>query len=145
MQIDLRVVMSDGETVADLKAALAELAGGGTVVNTTVVNEAPKAEKAAPAKAAPAKAAPAKAAPAKAAAPKAEPAPEPEKPAEPEAAAPADDADDEAKMETAVERATGLINAGNADTLRAHLGEIGVKRVSELEGEQLDKFLELTA
>lgn len=99
---------------------------------STQVTEKLQAEKA---KAPAAKAAPAKATASKAQT-KTEPAAEPTPPA-------GDDAD--AKMEQAVGRATALINSGDADKLRTLLSEIGVKRVSELTGDDLDTFLEKTA
>lgn len=131
-------------------AVLAALGGNGTVevhLNGSAPERAkPESAKVAErlqeakpepaAKAAPAKAAPAKAAPAKAAAPKAEP--------KAETPAPAED-DAEAQLELAVSRATALINGGNADKLRGILGEIGVKRVSELAGDDLTRFLAETA
>lgn len=125
---------------------LAALGGAGTTVNVytedgavpTAKTESSKvAEKLQEAKPAAGRpepgraAAPAKAAPAKAAA---SPEPAAEEPA-----------DDEAKMELAVGRATALINSGDADELRDILGELGVKRVSELAGGYLDAFLEKTA
>lgn len=96
---------------------------------------------------APAAAAPAKAA--KKAAPKAEkaaPAPEPEPEDEPEADAEpeADEdlvGDDGPTMEDAVALATKLVSSGQAAKVKAALGEVGAKKVSEIKAGDIATFV----
>lgn len=93
-------------------------------------------EVATPAAAAPA---PAKKAAAKKAAPKPEPVVEPEP--EDEDVLGTDDEPTEYTMADAVARATEIVQAGGADTVKAALADIGVAKVSHLKADQINEFM----
>ena len=119
---------SDRRALYAMSAALTEPVGGSPIPKSALRPEP------APAKAAPAKAAPAKAAPAKAAPAKAEPAVDPAKPAV--------DPGPAVDLDTAVAVATDLVARGKTADVKLALAAAGAKRVSELKGTAIAKFLE---
>ena len=129
---------SDRRALYAMSAALTEPVGGSPIPKSALRPEPAPAKaapaKAAPAKAAPAKAAPAKAAPAKAAPAKAEPAVDPAKPAV--------DPGPAVDLDTAVAVATDLVARGKTADVKLALAAAGAKRVSELKGTAIAKFLE---
>lgn len=137
LDVSIRITDQDGPLGETELRVLAALTGDAKPATTTT----PAPAKAAPAK----KAQPAKVPPKDdkvAEQPKEENVAGEPKPAAKAAPAKAESDDDsEAQMELAVERATALINGGEADKLRGILTGLDVKRVSELEGDALAKFL----
>jgi ribosomal protein S8E len=110
---------------AALAADLISLINGGTATVTAEPTPAP-----APAKKTAAK---------KAAAPKPEPVVEPEP--EDEDVLGTDDEPTEYTMADAVARATEIVQAGGADTVKAALADIGVAKVSHLKADQINEFM----
>jgi hypothetical protein len=146
--INTEIPLSDTDRDV-LRALLGETLytrGGVTTVNVNVPPDeeepAPAAKKAAPAK----KTAPAK----KAAAKKAEPEPEPEDDPEDEPVEGNTDEDDESEpdedgadpLDLAVARATELLSEGETAKVKAALKAAGAKKVSELKGASVQKFLD---
>lgn len=133
MQIQFTVNTGDVLTDADkafLRVLLGEDNVPATVTNISVVPDKPAPAKPAPAKPAPAKPAPAKPAPAKPA-----PAPEPE----PE---PVPEKEDGPSVQDAIVAATKFIEQDRVPEVRAILTELGVKKVGDLSGSNIQAFLD---
>ena len=123
MQIQFTVNTGDVLTDAD-KAFLRVLLGEDNVP-ATVTNISAVPDKPAPAKPAPAKPAPAKPAPT----PKPEPEPVPEK-------------EDGPSVQDAIVAATKFIEQDRVPEVRAILTELGVKKVGDLSGSNIQAFLD---
>lgn len=123
----MQITINTAEPLSDVDVA----------VLRTLLGESAEVPVSAPAAAAPAKAA-------KKAAPKAEKsAPEPEPEEEPEAEADEDlvGGDDAPTMEDAVALATKLVSSGQAAKVKAALGEVGAKKVSEIKAGDIATFV----
>jgi hypothetical protein len=123
----MQITINTAEPLSDVDVAVLRTLLG---ENAETPVSAPVAAKAAPA--------------AKKAAPKAEKAaPEPEPEDEPEADEPEEDlvGDDGPTMEDAVALATKLVSSGQAAKVKAALGEVGAKKVSEIKAGDIATFV----
>lgn len=145
MTIHVQINITDGEgplgqREQDVLAALAGRGAPQTVAEVARVAETAAKPETTPEP--PAAEEKPKPAPRRRAAAKPEPTPEPE----PEAPAEDDDEDlvggDGPTLQDAIDKAQSMMAAGKAADVKAALAEIGVKKVSLLEGDQIQQFLD---